>query len=157
MRLPAVRSARQAKKAEEAKRKHLAAAAEAAKSEAAAAAKEAAARKREAAQSTSSVPVPDKDATIEPVGSAPTPAVDISEAAAAEQAPATVDPKDDLSEGLRALSLAGGDLERLSTLAVGETASTDLALSLKELGFKGLQTRKRLEAELKAYHAAQSA
>jgi hypothetical protein len=147
------------KKAEEARKNHLAAAAAAAKAEAATAAKEAAAaRKQEAAEasSTASAPSPSavpKESTSEPV------AIDVSEAAAADaNAPTTAAPEDDgLSEGLRALSLAGGDLASLSALAVGESASTDLALSLKQLGFKGLQTRKRLEADLKAYHAAQSA
>ena len=75
----------------------------------------------------------------------PAGAVDVTDTGAASE--------NGLSEGLQALSLAGGDLATLAALAAGESQSTELQMALKGFGFKGLATRKKLETELKAFHA----
>ena len=58
-----------------------------------------------------------------------------------------------LTEKLRALSLAGGDLPTLAGLANGDSR-TELTAALKALGFKGLRTRQELEQELRAWQSA---
>lgn len=83
-------------------------------------------------------------------------AVDVSDSSSRTGPAEVTGTADDLSDGLRDLSLAGGDVNALAALAAGESASTELGLALKGLGFKGLQTRKRLEADLRVYHAAQT-
>ena len=49
----------------------------------------------------------------------------------------------ELTEKLRELKLAGGDLPALGALAVSDR--TELTVALKSLGFKGLRTRQELE------------
>ena len=76
----------------------------------------------------------------------PAAAADISDAAA-NKAP---DGAAGLSEGLEALRLAGGDLSALAALEGSERTA-----AFKDLGFKGLQTRRKLENELTAWQTAQ--
>lgn len=45
---------------------------------------------------------------------------------------------------------AGGDLRALAALAQGDERA-ELTAALKELGFKGLRTRSKIEAELKSW------
>ena len=75
----------------------------------------------------------------------PAEAVDVSEDAPPESA-------DGLTEKLRELKLAGGDLPSLGKLATSDR--TELTAALKELGFKGLGTRNKMEQDLKAWVAA---
>ena len=50
----------------------------------------------------------------------------------------------DAPDGIQALTLAGANIDELSKLSGAE-----LTAAMKELGFKGLATRKRLEQSLK--------
>ena len=59
-------------------------------------------------------------------------------------------PADGITEKLRELTLAGGDLSRL-----GRLSGAELTAALKELGFNGLKTRKAIESELQAWQARQ--
>ena len=61
---------------------------------------------------------------------------------------------DGLSDGLRELALAGGDLRALGALATGESRP-ELTLALKALGFRGLKTRQELEQQLREWQAVQ--
>ena len=79
-----------------------------------------------------------------PCATVPAPPIDVSEV----QPPPS---DDDASDLLQQLTLAGGDVASLANLAAGESR-TELTQALKGLGFKGLQTRVRLEKELKAFH-----
>ena len=85
---------------------------------------------------------------------AATTTVDVSDSASGTAPAATSLNDNGLSGGLQALSLAGGDVPALAALAAGESASTELTVALKNFGFKGLQTRKRLEQDLRAYAQA---
>ena len=77
-----------------------------------------------------------------PPPAAQPPAVDVSDSA----------PADGLTERLRELTIAGGDLPTLGALATRDR--TELTAALKALGFKGLKTRNELEQDLKAWQAA---
>lgn len=92
-----------------------------------------------AAEPVPSPPPPPPSAAVVPP-SAPKAAVDVSDGA----------PADGLSERLRELTLAGGDLPTLGALATRDR--TELTAVLKSLGFKGLKTRNELEQELKTWH-----
>lgn len=110
----------------------------------------------------SSIPVPEifagkldsADSVIKHEASEAVPPPPSANATAALDVTDAPEPADGLTERLRDLTLAGGDLATLGALAVGESR-TDLTTALKALGFKGLRTRQELEAELKTWHAAQ--
>ncbi len=65
------------------------------------------------------------------------------------QATVDTDVDDGLSDTLRELSLAGGDLHALASLARSDR--TELTAVLKELGFKALGPRRRIETELQGW------
>ena len=104
------------------------------------------------AAATMAVATPDSSTTAAP----PTTAVS-QQPESASVADASAESCDDsaVSDGLQQLSLldsvreAGGDVEALRALALAERR-TELRDALKSLGFTGLQTRSRVEKELKA-------
>ena len=117
------------------------------------------AREREKAAKAAAV---EEDAPVSAAtGGAATVVVTTAPAPAPAPAPAAVidvtddaptQPADGLTDKLRELKLAGGDLQSLGALATNDR--TELTLALKSLGFKGLKTRNEMEKDLLAFAAA---
>ena len=116
------------------------------------------AREREKAAKTAAV---EEDAPVSAATGTAATVVVTAPAPAPAPAPAAVidvtddaptQPADGLTDKLRELKLAGGDLQSLGALATKDR--TELTLALKSLGFKGLKTRNEMEKDLLAFAAA---